>query len=242
MKSKSVYTFIIIICFSLALVLCIFTVVNNKKSDLNDAKKFKNQYEELNNIDDLYTKEKFLTLNINDDNPMIYKTAKEIVDILNNETAIIFMGYPESNLTRTILPIFLDVLSENKISKVYYLDIFEIRDEFIFSGSIMPEQIKKGSIAYYEIVDYLSEYLEEYYVNDEDGNRYDTLVKRVNTPTIVTVKNGKVLDYHYGAVIYHNEENYILNELEQNKLKEIFQEIITNYLNNTTICSSAEAC
>jgi hypothetical protein len=152
------------------------------------------------------------------------------------------MGYTESDLTSVFLPIFIDVLKDNNINKVYYLDILEIRDLYKYSGSIVPVLVHEGTNAYYEIVKFLNDYLDRYYVNDPDGNRYDTAVKRINTPTIVTIKSGKVLDYHYGVGINHDEEHATLSEEEQISLKNILEKIIKNYIEATEICSSDIAC
>ena len=231
-----------VICFILTIGLCIFLIVHKGNKEIADALRFKKQYEDVNNLDNPFTDKKYIEIHINDDNPFVYKTGKEIVDILNNESAIVFMGYPESDLTRVFLPIFIDVLKDNNINKVYYLDILEIRDLYKYSGSIVPALVHEGTNAYYEIVKFLNDYLDRYYVNDPDGNRYDTAVKRINTPTIVTIKSGKVLDYHYGVGINHDEEHATLSEEEQISLKNILEEIIKNYREATEICSSDIAC
>ena len=242
MKSNKANIIVIVVCFTLAVCLCLFLALKGNKKLMTDGERFKEQYEAVNKLESEYTYKKYVQLTIDKDNPFIYKTAKETLDILKNEKAIVFMGYPESDLTRTILPILLDSFKDNNIKEVYYLDILEIRDEFVFSGSIMPTEVRKGTNAYYELVDFLKDYLDEYYVEDEVGNRYDTLVKRINTPTIITVKNGEVLDYHSGAVIYHNEEHFELNEAEQVKLKEIFDDIMKKYNDEANTCSSSDKC
>ena len=231
-----------VICFTLTIGLCVFLMVNKGNKELTDAVKFKKQFEDVNSLDNPFTDEKYIEIYIDEDNPFIYKTGKEIVDILNNESAIIFMGYPESNLTRVFLPIFIDVLKDNNINKVYYLDILEIRDLYKYSGSIVPELVHEGTNAYYEIVKFLNDYLDRYYVNDPDGNRYDTAVKRINTPTIVTIKAGSVLDYYFGVGSNHDEEHATINEEEQTNLKKSLEEIVKKYKTATEICSSDIAC
>ena len=231
-----------IVCFSLTIGLCFFLIVHKNGKELTDAIKFKKQFEAVSELENPYTGNKYINITIDENNPFIYKTAKEVYEIMKNESAIIFMGYPESDLTRTILPIFIDVLKEYSISKVYYLDIFDIRDEYKFSGSIMPELVKEGTNSYHQIVTLLDNYLDKYYVNDEVGNRYDTLVKRINTPTFITVKDGKIIDYHYGAVINHDEEHFELNELEHDKLKEIFEDMISKYKEANEVCTEKSAC
>lgn len=241
MKNK-LNIIISVICFSLTIGLCTFLILHKDNKELTDALKFKKQFEAVNSLVNPFTNEKYIELHIDDDNPFVYKTGKEIVDILNNESAIIFMGYPESDLTRVFLPIFLDVLKENNLNKVYYLDILEIRDKYKYSGSIVPELVHEGTKAYYEIVEFLNDYLDRYYVNDPEGNRYDTAVKRINTPTIVTIKSKEVINYHFGIGNNHDEEHAALSEEEQASLKGTLTEIIKSYKEATEICSSNIAC
>ena len=231
-----------IICFSLTIGLCIFLITHNRNKELTDALKFKKQFEDVSSIENPYTKEKYINIEISEENPFIYKTGKEIVDILKNESALIFMGYPESDLTRIILPIFIDVLKDNRINQVYYLDIFDIRDEYKYAGSIVPELVHEGTNAYKEIVLYLDSYLPRYYVEDPDGNRYDTAVKRVYTPTFMAVKNGEIIGYYSGVSTNHTEDNYKLNDEEKEMIKKELQELISKYKEATEVCSSDSAC
>ena len=239
MKSSKVNIIIIVICFVLTVGICIFLIVNHKGKVVTDALKFKEEYEAYNDYVNPNTDEKFLSVIIDENNPIIYKTAKEIVEILKNEDALILFGYPSSSENRMVIEALLEATSEAKVGKLYYLDILNIRDEYADSGNILPTQTKKGTDAYLEIVDFLDEYLEMYYIRGEDNNLYGTTVKRVNAPTFVATSKGEVIGFHEGVLSNSSKE---LSEEEKEELKNIYLEIINNWLNKTTICSSNSAC
>ena len=58
----------------------------------NDGIKFKNEYEKLNNKDTGYNK-KYLEMNIDKENPMVYVEFDELIDIIKNDTAVIYLDF-----------------------------------------------------------------------------------------------------------------------------------------------------
>ena len=127
--------------------------------------------------------------------------------------------------------------------KVYYVDILDIRDTYKFSGSIEPEQTKKGTDAYYEILEFLDDYLEEFYVKDDAGNMYDTGVKRLYAPTVVGVKDGKVVGIHVATVESQTNPYEVLTDKQKDELKSIYKKMIedVNKKENST-CTDKKSC
>ena len=95
---------------------------------VTDAKIFKEEYENENNKE-LEDGTKLLSLNIEEENPIIYKEAKDIVEMINNkESFYVFFSYSTCSWCRNILPSLLESAKENEVDKIYYVDIANIRD------------------------------------------------------------------------------------------------------------------
>lgn len=228
MKNKVLYI-VIGLCVLLVIGLCIFLVINHKEEVLTDAEKFKQDFEQYNGLTYEDTNESVIDISIPSDNPFIYKTGKEIVEILNNEDAYVLFGYSSCPLTRAAIETLIAAAEEENIATIYYVDIRDIRDEFVPGESIIPEQTKEGSEAYYEIVNFFGSRLDEYYVSSEDGfYLYDTGVRRVLSPTLVAVSGGKVIDMHQELVDSYTYNNEELNDEQKEELKDIYKEILTS--------------
>ncbi len=226
MKNKVLYI-VIGLCVLLVIGLCIFLVINHKEEVLTDAEKFKQDFEQYNGLTYEDTNESVIDVSIPSDNPFIYKTGKEIVEILNNEDAYVLFGYSSCPLTRAAIETLIAAEEEENIATIYYVDIRDIRDEFVPGESIIPEQTKEGSEAYYEIVNFFGSRLDEYYVSSEDGfYLYDTGVRRVLSPTLVAVSGGKVIDMHQELVDSYTYNNKELNDEQKEELKDIYKEIL----------------
>ena len=228
MKNKVLYI-VIGLCVLLVIGLCIFLVINHKEEVLTDAEKFKQDFEQYNGLTYEDTNESVIDVSIPSDNPFIYKTGKEIVEILNNEDAYVLFGYSSCPLTRAAIETLIAAAEEENIATIYYVDIRDIRDEFVPGESIIPEQTKEGSEAYYEIVNFFGSRLDEYYVSSEDGfYLYDTGVRRVLSPTLAAVSGGKVIDMHQELVDSYTYNNEELNDEQKEELKDIYKEILTS--------------
>ena len=226
MKNKVLYI-VIGLCVLLVIGLCIFLVINHKEEVLTDAEKFKQDFEQYNGLTYEDTNESVIDVSIPSDNPFIYKTGKEIVEILNNEDAYVLFGYSSCPLTRAAIETLIAAAEEENIATIYYVDIRDIRDEFVPGESIIPEQTKEGSEAYYEIVNFFGSRLDEYYVSSEDGfYLYDTGVRRVLSPTLAAVSGGKVIDMHQELVDSYTYNNKELNDEQKEELKDIYKEIL----------------
>ena len=228
MKNKILYI-IIGLCILLVIGLCIFLVASHEEETLTDAEKFKQDFEQYNGLTYEDTNEYVINVSIPSDNPFIYKTGKEIVEILNNENAYVLFGYSSCPLTRSAIETLITAAEEENVETIYYVDIRDIRDEFIPGESIIPEQTKEGSEAYYEIVNFFGSRLDKYYVSSEDGfYLYDTGVRRVLSPTLAAVSNGNVVAMHQELVDSYTYNNEELSEEQKEELKAIYKEVFTS--------------
>ena len=223
-------TFILLVVIGIGVFLFI-----TKKSDSSDAIKFKNEYESLNEKTNDASKEKNLSVDIEENNLYIYKTDEEVLDILKNKSGLIFFGFAKCPYCRSMVSILNDVAKEQGLNEIYYLDILNIRDSYeVLDHTVV--KTNNGTNAYYEILGRLSEYLTDYYIKDSDDIEYSTGVKRLYAPTVVAVDNGRIVGFHEGTLdeVEYNKE---LDEEQQKELKEILESIISQLTSD--VCESS---
>ena len=161
----------------LVLIICmiILNIFLNKEE--KDSVKFKNEYS-------------YLDIDIN--NPFIYKSAKDIVTLINDKDSfIVYFGYPDNDDVKAFLPDLVNFLKDNKIEEIYYVNLEKIRNEVEYNGKAI-ETTKIGTKGYYDLVNILDDYLDNYYVNDNKGKKIEA-GKRIEAPSLVVVNKGEVL-------------------------------------------------
>ena len=151
-----------------------------------DAQKFKKEYESLNGqANDAGVLHKDIT--IPEDNPMVYATFEEVVDMLENGTGIVYFGYSECPWCRAALPVLLEAAEEELMTKILYYNNKEERDtrELLETGG--NKITVEGTSDYYYLLNVLGEHASVYEgMNDES-------IKRLYYPTVVFVHEGKIL-------------------------------------------------
>ncbi len=196
--------------------LILYFVLDNQATD---ARKFKNEYESLNDQENA-NGQKYPTVSIAQDNPVKYASFEEIMEVLDSKTGIIYFGFPECPWCRNIVPILLETAQENEIDTVYYFNAKSMRDEKeLKDGQIVTT--KEGTDEYYQLVDKLKDYLSPYEgLNDEN-------LKRLYFPTVVFVMGGKIVGIHEGTVESQTNPYKSLSKDQAQELKEIY----TNNIN-----------
>ena len=82
--------------------------------DKSDAIKFKEEFENKN--------DKYSLVNINENNPFIYKTQGEIDKLINDkETFVVLYGKSDNNETRDLIESIIDSASINGLGRIYYV-------------------------------------------------------------------------------------------------------------------------
>lgn len=225
---KKMYIFIIIgIIIAAAVTFAVYKVVTNAEEQINDITVFAEDYESYNG-EELYGND-VLELSINEDAVIYIKTAEEIIDVLENEDALIYFGFPTCPWCRNMLTAFINAATD-KGEAIYYVDIKSIRNTYSVEDGLIVESTV-GEDAYYEIVEFLSDYLSDYIITDDDDVEYDTETKRLYAPTVVTVSGGEVLDFKDGTLDSVTNPYEELSEEEYDELYEEFIEIIENLQN-----------
>ena len=226
-KNNKILYIIIALCVIIVVGLCIFLIVNHKEEVLTDALKFEQDFEQYNGLTYDDTGDKVIDVDIPSENPFVYKTGKEILEVLEQEKAYVLFGYSSCPLTRAAIEILITALEEEEIDKVYYVDIKDMRDEYVMGDSIIADKVKEGTEAYYAILDFLGDHLDKYYAYDETGMyAYDTGETRLYSPTFVAVNDGEVVSMQEELVSSYDYTNRELTDEEKSELKESYLKVI----------------
>lgn len=126
--------------------------------------------------------------------------------VSNQESFILLLGFEACPWCQAIMPEYNEAAKELGINEVYYLDILDMRDN--------PDSSDR--IYYLALENYFSE------AKDQAKNR-------MNAPTILGIKNGKLVGYHLNTVASHikNESGILppMTDEQKTELKLVLTEI-----------------
>lgn len=217
-----------VILIILLFVVCVFAMLImyfclNKETD---SIKFKNEYESLN------SKEKYIDVKIPEDNNVKYASFKDVMNVLDSGTGIIYFGFPECPWCRNALPVLLKAASDNEVQNFYYYNALSIRDEKeLKDGKIVTN--KKGTDEYYELLDKLSDVIGPYQGLNDDS------IKRLYFPTAVFVMGGKIVGFHEGTVDSQKDPSKHLTSEQEKELLNIYNENIEKIYG---VCDTEKSC
>lgn len=202
----------IILCLCLIIAIVIRVCLDYQKMDrpLNEAeisegtKIFKQEYESLNGTKNISDQE-YLSVNIDENVVVQYKSDEEIVDILNQGTGVVYFGFNTCPWCRSMIETLISSIKDSKVIDFYYVDIKDIRSSFTVNKRKLVNS-KKGTDGYYKILEKLDVYLEDYKL-DVDGKKYDTKEKRIYMPFVIATRDGKVEATHTGTITLNKDQN-----------------------------------
>lgn len=224
---------LLIIILVASILLTIFILKPFNKEEITDNIKFKEEYEKLNNKDNI-------NVTINENNPFIYSNASNIIKRINNkETFVIYFGFNKCPYCRTILPILIEVSEYLEVDKIYYVDIFNIRDTIIINDDNELETAKEGTKEYNELLEILNDVLEDYTLKDKEGNTVSTDKKRIYAPSIVTVVEGEIIDLETGISDDFDIDKELSKEDKQG-IYDKFYKILDDYIIRESMCGVEE--
>lgn len=209
-----------------------------------DASKFKKEYESLNGTKSASGKD-IREIIVDKDNPIIYKTAEEIVTMIENkETFVVYFGFPDCPWCRSVLPTLFEVSKDLNLSKIYYVNVKEIRDVLELNDKNEVVVKSKGSNAYYKLLESFKDVLSDYNLTDSNGKLVNTNEKRIYAPNVIGVVDGKANEMTTGISsiqtdAYMDLTEEMINET-YNKFKCIIKCVIDNKNKNT--CTLDKAC
>lgn len=214
----------------LLLVICLIVTGCVNKKDNSDGLKFKNEYEDINGRETDYGKH--ISLEISEDNIIKYSNFSEILDLLEDGTGVIYFGFPECPWCRNAVPVLLDAASSTNLEKIYYVNVYDLRDTLELNENDEVVTKKKASEEYYELLEKLDNILLKYELTGSDGNIYDTGEKRLYVPLVLFVKDGEVVAYHNDTVESQNDPFILLDDNQYNELYNIYLDGIHKVLDD----------
>lgn len=214
------------------------SVYDMKVKNINDSLKFKEEYEGFNGEKNDYFE--YRNLSITEKNPIIYSSAEEIVQkIENNETFIVYFGDPECPWCRSVIEQAINSANENGISKIYYVRIWNgfhneiLRDVYELDKE-SPVLKVKGTVSYYKLLKYFDKLLQDYTLTNKDNKAIQVNEKRIFAPSFIYVKDGNPLQLVDGISKKQESYNSTLTEEILSEEKEIFDK----FYQNTKACSN----
>jgi len=233
MKKETIIIITLPILCAIAAILAYIKLIN---TDV-DSIKFKKEYEELN--------ENGIKLEIDENNPIEYADYDKLLEIIENGTGIIYLGFPRCPWCRNALPVLFDAAKENEVDTIYYMNILNERDSFVVEDEKLVYAVdedgneKKGTEGYHKLLKALDEYLTEYTVSFE-GKTYKTGEKRIYAPTVIFVRDGKVLGIHVSTVVSQENPKEPLTDEQYDELYKIYEDYILDVKGGT--CSIGTFC
>ena len=223
MKKKKLIIGLILILILITGLVTTYILIQNSK----DSYKFKKEYESYNNKSWEYEgkKGKYLNIEINKDNPIIYLNDENIVKELKEGDKIIYFGFPDCNWCRVAVPVLLKSAEENGVEKIYYYVFGEVRE--VFEKNKNNEKAK----IYQQIIEVLDSNITSTF---ESGTKKGE--KRLSAPTVVLMKDGKVSSFHYRTVESHQNYNKNLTTDEYNELYKIYEDMMIDLIMCTSDC------
>ena len=225
-KNVIILSIIVVIALVIAI---LFFLLNNK--GMSDGERFKQEYEELN--------DSHLEVNIDSDNMIKYISLEEAIDIIKNDTGVIYFGYPSCPWCRNAVPVLLDAASSTSLDTIYYVNAYNIRDvkEIDDDGNIVTTN--EGDRLYDDLLGVLDDILGPYTITLDNGEIIDLGEKRLYVPMVLFVKDGEVVSYHLSTVDSQEDPSISLNDSQRDELYNIYLDGINNVVGG--ICNVQES-
>lgn len=204
----------------------------------NDAIKFKEEYESLNGSMNEDNKMTYPTVEVSEENPIRYLSDDEAVKKMKEGSGLFYFGFSSCPWCRSMIPVLLKAASNTNLGEINYIDIKNIRDQLTLDDNDKVVVTDEGTNGYQELLQVMDSVLEPYYLKNKEGKNIDTKEKRLYAPTVVVVKDGKILDIHVDTVKSQENGYMPLNEKQEEELYHIYQNMILKLLDST--CD--EAC
>lgn len=230
MKKNIIITISLIIVVAVMSLVIIYMKTDEPKPTLtNDEIKFKNEYESLNGTQ---YKENYILKNIevDNDNNVEYINDDELLEKLTNGTNVIYMGWPECNWCRTVIPVLINTLKSNNIKTLYYYNLKSLRNAYEEDNDMKKVEL------YEKIVEILGDDIEATY---EEGSLKEGK-KKLLAPTVIFIKDGNYIGSHVSTVPTHTNASDNLTDVETKELKGIYQSFIDQI--NPNVCVDDEGC
>lgn len=169
----------------------------------------------------VYKKNSFSSLYSNVPKDNVYKKINidDALDLIENKTGIIYIGYPTCPWCKSLVPILNEVAKEDEVNTVYYIDDFySMRPD----KNEKPKNVKE----YNKLVDLLGSEI----VDMKSENSQFNVIK---VPLVLFIKDGKIVDYHKGTYQGHTLKEKVDKDGNTIKYLEELTEKQKNQIKNT---------
>lgn len=205
--------------------LAAFTLVGCSQPVSNpEGVKFKEEYETLNG-QEAYEDKTYSKLDLPKENPMVYASLDEILDVIENKEGIIYFGFPECPWCRAAIPLLIDAANELEVEKIYYYDIHEGRDRLeLVDGEIVEQKAK--SEEYEKLYNALYDSLSVYQGLEDES------IKRLYFPTVYFVKDGEIIEKIEGTetiVPEYTDPFTEMSDQQKDKMITAYKDAIKNW-------------
>ena len=199
-----------------------------------DAKRFKEEYESLNGVVNDSGKT-IRTITIDEDNPFIYKTEDDIVNMMNeNKSFLVYFGFPKCPWCRSMLELLVKAAKENDLDTIYYVNVYDIRDTIDKTGT----KTKEGTDGYYKLLALMHEVLRNYDLKDDNGKQINTNEKRIYAPNVVAVIDGKAKNMVTGISDKQTDAYMELDDNIKNEMYISLNTIVTMVKEKLSTCDN----
>lgn len=213
---------LLIVLTGILAVLLVFMVTNS------DSYKFKLEYESLNGQKNESGK-KYMNVKLKNTDVIEYADYDKVFDILDG-TGVIYFGFPECPWCRNAVSVLLETAKEANV-KVYYMNNLDDRNTSELKDNKVVTT-KKGTKNYNKLLKKLGDSADVY-----DGLN-DESIKRLYFPTVIVVKNGKIVDYISGTVDSQEDPYKALNNKQKKELKTKYKKAFSKM----SSCDKEEKC
>lgn len=229
----------------IVLIMIMFSLVgcSNKKEVMTDSIKFKKEYEVLNGEKTSYGDYYYRSLDIDGDNPIIYKSANEVLEMIDKkESFAIYFGFSDCPWCRSVIETLLEVSEELSIDNIYYVNIKDIRDTLKIDDNGEVITSKEGTDDYYKLLDKLSNVLDDYTLTDEEGNEVNTNEKRIYAPNIVAIVDGVATKMTTGISDKQTDAYMELDEEIRQESYDMIKCTLECLKEETSVCTMDKKC
>lgn len=196
---------IILVAISFGIILKLNNQLNETKnktivesSSKSDAQKFKEEYEKING-GKTSDNETYNELNIDENNPMVYISLEELVDIINTENeAYVYISSSFCPYCRATVETLLNVVKDLNINKIYYYDDTKQNPSDQYDN--MLEKLEKKGVNFI----------------NKDGQR------KWGVPLVLKAKNGQVISETRGTSYQLNEGQSKYDSLTEKQKKQVY--------------------
>lgn len=208
---------------------------------ITDSIKFKEEYESLNGTSDSNGNQ-VRSILIDEDNPIIYANETDIISMIERkESFVVYFGFKSCPWCRSVIPSLISAAKENGVTKIYYVDVLNIRDKYELNDKNKAVRTVEGTEGYYKLLELLDPVLEEYspltYRTKKNKTKKVKInEKRIYAPNVVAIKNGEAVQMEDGLIDSLTDSRMELTDDMKCEIKTRFKCLFDAVKSESTVC------